>query len=78
MYLCITRIPTVRVSNTCGCSCPTGSVLKDVHQGLLNYQITDTSISWARIFGMMERAKESLHVEDYSVGQTTLEQVLTA
>ena len=53
----------------------TGSILKDVHQGLLNYQITDTAISWARIFGMMERAKEGLHIEDYSVGQTTLEQV---
>ncbi|XP_037074307.1 ATP-binding cassette sub-family A member 3-like [Pollicipes pollicipes] len=52
-----------------------GSVLKDVHQGLLNYQITDASLSWARIFGMMERAKDRLNIEDYSVGQTTLEQV---
>ena len=54
---------------------PAGSVLKDVHQGLLNYQITETSLSWAKIFGMMERAKENLNIEDYSVGQTTLEQV---
>ena len=52
-----------------------GSVLKDVHQGMVNYHITDTSISWAKIFGTMERAKHTYNIEDYSVSQTTLEQV---
>ncbi|XP_013411172.1 ATP-binding cassette sub-family A member 3 isoform X2 [Lingula anatina] len=52
-----------------------GSVLKDEHQGLVHYHITDTTLSWAKIFGTMERAKAEFHIEDYSVSQTTLEQV---
>ncbi len=51
------------------------STLKDVHQGLVHYHIADTSISWAKIFGTMERAKATYNIEDYSVSQTTLEQV---
>ncbi|XP_074649372.1 phospholipid-transporting ATPase ABCA3-like isoform X2 [Tubulanus polymorphus] len=49
--------------------------LKDIHQGLVHYHITDTSLSWAKIFGTLERAKTVFNIEDYSVSQTTLEQV---
>ena len=52
-----------------------GCVLKDVHQGQVHYHITDTSLKWAHIFGTMERAKSTFNIENYSVSQTTLEQV---
>ena len=51
------------------------SVLKDIHQGMLHYHITSPVHSWSNIFGIMERAKERYNIEDYSVSQTTLEQV---
>jgi len=50
------------------------SILKDIHQGMLHYHIVD-QVSWAKLFGTMERAKEQFNIEDYSVSQTTLEQV---
>ena len=50
------------------------SELKDHHETLLYYHIGQ-SMSWAKIFGTMERAKEEYDLEDYSVSQTTLEQV---
>lgn len=50
-------------------------VLIDIHQGYVNYHITDTSLKLSEIFGTMERAKTQLCIEDYSVSQTTLEQV---
>lgn len=52
-----------------------GCVLKDIHQGNINYHITDTSVKWSKVFGIMERAKSTFNIEDYSVSQTTLEQV---
>jgi ATP-binding cassette subfamily A (ABC1) protein 3 len=52
-----------------------GSVLKDVHQGMVHYHITDTNIKWAQLFNIMEKCKIPYHVEDYSISQTTLEQV---
>ncbi|XP_070581084.1 phospholipid-transporting ATPase ABCA3-like isoform X2 [Ptychodera flava] len=52
-----------------------GSKLKDEHQGMVHYHITDTRLTWAEIFGKMERAKTKYNIEDYSVSQTTLEQV---
>ncbi|XP_071106304.1 phospholipid-transporting ATPase ABCA3-like [Haliotis cracherodii] len=52
-----------------------GSILKDIHQCMLHYHITDTRFTWAQLFGTMERAKDTYHIEDYLVGQTTLEQV---
>ena len=51
------------------------TVLKDIHQGYVHYQISSFDISWSKIFGIMEQAKEDYHLEDYSVSQTTLEQV---
>ncbi|CAH1776854.1 unnamed protein product [Owenia fusiformis] len=53
-----------------------GSVLKDEHQGYVHYQILGSDeLTWARIFGIMERAKKDYNIEDYSVSQTTLDQV---
>ncbi|XP_071508675.1 phospholipid-transporting ATPase ABCA3-like [Diadema antillarum] len=52
-----------------------GSKLKDEHQGMVHYHITDPALTWARIFGTMEKAKATFGIEDYSVSQTTLEQV---
>ena len=52
------------------------SILKDVHQNMVHYYIpTDPELTWALIFGSIEKNKERLHIEDYSVSQTTLEQV---
>ena len=52
-----------------------GCTLKDLHRGLVMYQISSSNLSWARVFGIMERAKNDYHIEDYSVSQTSLEQV---
>lgn len=32
-------------------------------------------MKWSKMFGMMEKCKKSLHIEDYSISQTSLEQV---
>lgn len=52
-----------------------GSLLKDEHEGFIHYQLKDSKSSWARVFGILEKAKEQYDIEDYSVSQTTLEQV---
>jgi len=53
-----------------------GSVLKDVHHGLVQYHIPRSpSVSFAALFSTMEDVRAQLSVEDYSISQTTLEQV---
>jgi len=52
-----------------------GSVLKDQHEGLVHYQIVDLSVTLGGLFGVMESVRERFNVDDYSVNQTTLEQV---
>lgn len=52
-----------------------GSTLKDEHQGYLHYQLIAENKTWANLFGIMEQAKKEFNIEDYSVSQTTLEQV---
>ena len=56
-----------------------GSRVKDMHQGIVHYQILGGTngggMSWAQLFSTMERAQSRFHLEDYSVSQTTLEQV---
>ncbi len=51
------------------------AALRDLHQGYIHYQIKDSRITWATLFGTLEKAKKQFHIEDYSVSQTTLEQV---
>uniref|UniRef100_A0AAY4BAQ1 ABC transporter domain-containing protein n=1 Tax=Denticeps clupeoides TaxID=299321 RepID=A0AAY4BAQ1_9TELE len=52
-----------------------GSLLKDEHQGMVHYHLTDKSLTWAQVFGTLEAAKEKYCVEDYCVSQISLEQV---
>ncbi|NXD12446.1 ABCA3 protein, partial [Nothocercus nigrocapillus] len=52
-----------------------GSVLKHEHQGMVHYHLTNKNLSWAQVFGALEKAKEKYHLEDYSVSQISLEQV---
>jgi len=53
-----------------------GAELKDYHQGMVHYHLPQSNdLTWAQIFGIMEEAKQRYSIEDYSVGQTTLEQV---
>ncbi|KAJ8311158.1 hypothetical protein KUTeg_011297 [Tegillarca granosa] len=51
------------------------SQIFDDHQGYLHFQIPDADVPLASVFGAMEKAKTSFNIEDYSVHQTTLEQV---
>ncbi|XP_050097899.1 phospholipid-transporting ATPase ABCA3-like [Anopheles aquasalis] len=55
-----------------------GASLKEEYQNYLTYHIaaaTDSGRRWSDMFGLMERAQEQLQLEDYSLGQTSLEQV---
>ncbi|XP_004623169.1 ATP-binding cassette sub-family A member 3-like [Octodon degus] len=52
-----------------------GSILKEENQGILTYSIPSKDNSWGKVFGILERAKEEFSLEDYSIGQITLEQV---
>jgi len=48
---------------------------RDDTLGLLTFYIPLTEVKWSRIFGMMERNRNQLNVEDYSISQTTLEEI---
>uniref|UniRef100_A0A8C9AW22 ATP binding cassette subfamily A member 3 n=1 Tax=Prolemur simus TaxID=1328070 RepID=A0A8C9AW22_PROSS len=52
-----------------------GSVLEDEHQGMVHYHLPGHDLSWAKVFGILEKAKEKYGVDDYSVSQISLEQV---
>ncbi|KAG1683894.1 ATP-binding cassette sub-family A member 17 [Nymphon striatum] len=50
--------------------------LESLHHLFIHYHIPlDPFIGWAKIFGVMEGAKDQYHIEDYTVSQTSLEQV---
>ncbi|XP_017079298.2 phospholipid-transporting ATPase ABCA1-like isoform X2 [Drosophila eugracilis] len=51
------------------------SVLRENTSGLLTFYIPLDGVKWSNIFGMMERNRNQLNVEDYSVSQTTLEEI---
>lgn len=42
---------------------------------MLTYNIPSKEIKWSEIFGTLEGAKQELDIEDYSIGQTSLEQI---
>uniref|UniRef100_A0AAY4D0I1 P-type phospholipid transporter n=1 Tax=Denticeps clupeoides TaxID=299321 RepID=A0AAY4D0I1_9TELE len=50
-----------------------GCVQREKHYNTLQYEIASSSL--ARIFQLVLANKERLHIEDYSVSQTTLDQV---
>ncbi|XP_066497951.1 phospholipid-transporting ATPase ABCA3 [Hoplias malabaricus] len=52
-----------------------GNLLKDEHQGMVHYHLTDKTLTWAQVFGTLEAAKEKYNIEDYCVSQISLEQV---
>lgn len=43
----------------------------------MTYQLPSIGVSWAAVFHQMESNKERLGIVDYSVSQTTLDQVCT-
>jgi ATP-binding cassette, subfamily A (ABC1), member 3 len=52
-----------------------GAVLKEEHADFICYHITTNECKWSKIFEIMEDGKKTLGIEDYSLGQTSLEQV---
>ncbi|XP_026821418.1 ATP-binding cassette sub-family A member 3-like [Rhopalosiphum maidis] len=54
-------------------------VLKDEHKGLLHYHVTNPSSLLSEVFSKIKAIKENYTaIEDYTVGDTTLEQVFIA
>ncbi|XP_077981076.1 phospholipid-transporting ATPase ABCA1-like [Glandiceps talaboti] len=51
------------------------AVLKEKHHSMVEYQLPSDKTSLAQLFGAMEANKNRLLIEDYSVSQTTLDQV---
>ncbi|KAM8733143.1 phospholipid-transporting ATPase ABCA1b isoform 2-T2 [Acanthopagrus schlegelii] len=52
-----------------------GSTLKEKHRNMLQYQLPSSLTSLAHIFSILGKNKDMLRIEDYSVTQTTLDQV---
>uniref|UniRef100_A0A8C7TVL3 P-type phospholipid transporter n=1 Tax=Oncorhynchus mykiss TaxID=8022 RepID=A0A8C7TVL3_ONCMY len=52
-----------------------GSTLKEKHRNMLQYQLSSSLTSLAHIFSILAKNKDLLRIEDYSVSQTTLDQV---
>ncbi|CAG5125756.1 unnamed protein product [Candidula unifasciata] len=52
-----------------------GAKVFDDHQGYIHFQVPDATVRLADIFSVMEEAKKRVNVQDYSVHQTTLEQI---
>lgn len=52
-----------------------GSILKEKHHNTLQYQLPSTRGALANIFHQFTTHQERLAIEDYSVSQTTLDQV---
>lgn len=52
-----------------------GARLLESHNGVLHFQLETEGLSWSYIFGQLERNRAALNIVDYSVSQTTLEQV---
>ncbi|XP_016422506.1 ATP-binding cassette sub-family A member 1-like isoform X1 [Sinocyclocheilus rhinocerous] len=52
-----------------------GSTLKEKHRNMLQYQLPSSLTSLAHIFSILAKNKEFLRIEDYTVSQTTLDQV---
>ena len=52
-----------------------GAVLLEEHVGTVTYFLPSDQLAWASVFRLLEENKEDLCIVDYSVSQTTLEQV---
>ncbi|XP_075155305.1 ATP binding cassette subfamily A member 3 isoform X2 [Haematobia irritans] len=51
------------------------AILQENYQGILTFYIPLSSIKWSQIFGLMESNRDQLNIEDYSISQTTLEEI---
>ncbi|XP_053160051.1 phospholipid-transporting ATPase ABCA7 isoform X2 [Hemicordylus capensis] len=49
--------------------------LKEKHRSTLQYQLPSRGCSLAKIFSILSAHRSTFHIEDYSVSQTTLDQV---
>lgn len=49
---------------------------RDEYQGLLTYSVITDEIKWSSVFEIMEEAKKILNIDDYSISQNSLEQVV--
>ena len=53
--------------------------VKDEHKDYVHFHVPDPTMSWSKLFSTMESAKETFdELVDYSVSETTLEQVFIA
>jgi len=52
-----------------------GAVLEECHAGRLKYRLSQENLSLSQIFGSIESNKSELEIDDYSVSQSTLEQI---
>lgn len=52
-----------------------GAVLKDKHHNQLEYQFPSQGLVLSKVFGHLEANRKIFDIEDYSVSQTTLDQV---
>lgn len=53
-----------------------GVTIREKHLDLITFYIADPTLPWSKMFGIMESGKRHLNIEDYSLGQCSLEQVL--
>ena len=53
-----------------------GAELRECHQSVAQFQLpAATGLRFSEVFGHLEAARQRLDIEDYSVSQTTLDQV---
>ncbi|XP_008193592.2 phospholipid-transporting ATPase ABCA1 isoform X1 [Tribolium castaneum] len=52
-----------------------GSELKERYQELVTYHLVNEKMSLSQMFGLIEGSRRQLSIEDYSLGQCSLEQV---
>ena len=64
-------VTCISVLSLCNCLFP-------LLQGTVTYQLPSASLSWSSVFHQLESNKERLGIIDYSVSQTTLDQVTTS
>ncbi|XP_077531563.1 phospholipid-transporting ATPase ABCA3-like isoform X3 [Haemaphysalis longicornis] len=69
---------TEAIQNSMLARFPGHCVLRDSHQALLHFHVTDTSLKWSQLFEILESLKQELSFEDYIVSDTTLEQIFLA
>ena len=55
-----------------------GATLRDTHELVLDYHVTDPKLAWSALFEIMESLKLRFELEDYTVSDTTLDQIFIA